>query len=64
MVKEVVWTLRASATYWEVIEYLEAEFGNKAVIEFVSRVHDKIELISSNPYLFRKSTTQKNILLL
>ncbi len=61
MVKEVVWTNRASKTYWQLIEYLSAEFGNAVVSNFVTTVHDKIELISSNPFLFRKSSSQKNI---
>ena len=61
MVKEVVWTHRASKTYWEVIEYLFKEFGEKVVSNFVTTVHNKIELISSNPFLFRKSSSQKNI---
>lgn len=61
MVKEVVWTNKASDSYWKVIEYLEKEFGNKVVSDFVTAVHDKVELISSNPLLFRKSDSQKNI---
>ena len=39
---------------------LQDEFGEQTVVEFVNRVHDKIELIISNPHLFRKSL-QKNI---
>jgi hypothetical protein len=61
MVKEVVWTMWASKTYWQVVEYLSAEFGNTVVSEFVTRVHDKIELISSNPFLLKKSASKKNV---
>ncbi len=61
MVKEVVWTIRASKTYWEVIEYLSSDFGEKVVSDFVTRVHNKIELISSNPFLFKKSSSQRNV---
>jgi plasmid stabilization system protein ParE len=61
MVKEVVWTIRASKTYWQVIEYLSNEFGENVVSDFVTRVDDKIELISSNPFLFKKSSSQKNV---
>ena len=61
MVKEVVWTIRASKTYWEVIEYLLDEFGENVVADFVSKVHNKVELISSNPFLFKKSSSQKNV---
>ena len=61
MVKEVVWTIRASKTYWEVIEYLSKDFGEKVVSDFVTRVHNKIELISSNPFLFKKSSSQRNV---
>lgn len=63
MVKEVVWTERATNAYWQIIDYLQEEFGEGAVIQFVTKVHNKIELISYNPYLFRKSKTQKNIFL-
>jgi plasmid stabilization system protein ParE len=61
MVKEVVWTFRASKSYWQVINYLSDEFGNAVVSEFVTKVHNKIELISSNPFLFKKSSSKKNV---
>ncbi|MFN2458034.1 MAG: hypothetical protein ABR502_07530 [Chitinophagaceae bacterium] len=63
MVKEVVWTIRAAKTYWQIISYLQEEFGEPSVIEFVNTVNNKIELIISNPYLFRKSIIQRNIFL-
>ncbi len=63
MVKEVIWSVRATKTYWQIITYLQEEFGEQSVIEFVNTVHNKIELISSNPFLFRKSTIQKNTFL-
>jgi len=63
MVKEVVWTFRATKTYWQIISYLSEEFGEQSVIEFVNTVHNKIELIISNPFLFRQSVSQKNIFL-
>jgi plasmid stabilization system protein ParE len=61
MVEKVVWTNKASKTYWQIIEYLYSEFGNEVVARFVTTVHNKIELIKSNPYLFRRSTSQKNV---
>lgn len=64
MVKEVVWTNKASKTYWEVIGYLSKEFGDTIVSDFVTTVHNKIELISSNPFLFRKSLHKEIFLLL
>jgi hypothetical protein len=63
MVKEVVWTIRATKTYWQIISYLQNEFGEQSVIEFVNTDHNKIELIHSNPFLFRKSASQKNVFL-
>jgi len=61
MVEEVVWTIRASKTYLQIIDYLSIEFGDAVVSDFVTTVHHKIELIASNPFLFRKSSSQKNI---
>jgi plasmid stabilization system protein ParE len=61
MVKEVVWTQSATKSYWQVIEYLSKEFGDNIVSHFVTTVHDKIDLISSNPFLFRKSSSSKNV---
>lgn len=61
MDKEVVWTHQAVKTYEEVFEYLSVTFGEKAVIAFVNTVQNKIELICSNPRLFRKSRVQKNV---
>lgn len=63
MVKEIVWTVRATKTYWQIIDYLNEKFGQQAVYDFIHKVDNKIELISSNPYLFRKSKFQKNIFL-
>ncbi len=61
MVKEITWTITASGTYWQIIEYLSVSFGDSVVSDFVRRVDRKIELIASNPYLFRKSLSQKNV---
>lgn len=33
MVKEVVWTIRATKTYWQIVTYLQEEFGEQLVIE-------------------------------
>lgn len=63
MIKEVVWTVRAVKTYGQIIEYLKEEFGGLVVIEFVKKADNKIELISSNPCLLRKSKSQNNIFL-
>lgn len=63
MVKEVVWTIRATKTYWQILAYLSEEFGEQSVIDFVNSVHNKIELIGSNPFLFRKSPSQRNVFL-
>jgi plasmid stabilization system protein ParE len=61
MVEEVVWTNKASKSYWQIIDYLASEFDDKVVSRYVTKVHNKIELIASNPYLFRKSTSQRNV---
>ena len=61
MVKEITWTITASKTYWQIVDYLSVEFGDSVVSDFVTRVDNKIELIASNPYLFRKSFLQKNV---
>jgi hypothetical protein len=42
MVKEIVWTITASKTYWEIIDYLSIEFGKAVVSDFVATVDNKI----------------------
>lgn len=61
MVKEITWTITASKTYWQIIDYLSVEFGDAVVSDFATRVHSKIDLIASNPYIFRKSFLKKNV---
>jgi len=45
MVNQVAWSLKAISTFENIIDYLETEWTEKEVTNFVTRVYDKLELI-------------------
>ncbi len=54
MAKEIRWTPEALARFEIVIDYLEANWTEREVINFVSSTDKVIQLISENPKIFRK----------
>lgn len=55
MAKEIRWTTEAQATYQKVITYLEENWTDKEVGNFITISNKIISFISENPLMFRKS---------
>lgn len=60
MAKEVRWTFEAVSTFNAVISYLESDWTEKEITDFVNATDKVIEYISIHPEMFRK-TNRKNI---
>ena len=56
---EVIWSAKAKITFYAVIEYLNANWTKKEMIQFNQRTHLTIIAIRKNPQLFPSSA--KNI---
>src|SRR5947208_2297290 len=55
MVKKIKWTSEAEESYDRIIQYLEARWTEKDIINFISPTERILKFISENPYLFRRS---------
>ena len=60
MAKEIRWTKEAEVTYQKVITYLEENWTDKEVGNFVNISNKIIFFISENPFMFRQSN-KKNV---
>jgi plasmid stabilization system protein ParE len=49
---EVIWAKEADTTLGEIILYLEKEWYQKQILDFLDRIEKLIELIKEYPYLF------------
>lgn len=72
MAYEVVWLPKAAKRYDEIIEWLRENWSDKEITNFIVRTKDVLELISTNPALYKRSekenvheaiVTKHNILL-
>ena len=61
MDKTIVWTNEAYLTYEKIISYLLDNFSNKEIERFSNIVQRKINLIASNPNIYRKSQKFTNV---
>ncbi len=60
MAKEIIWSPRSEATFYNVIEYLQAKWTDKEIDNFLNATENVINYISEFPLMFRK-TNKKNI---
>jgi len=49
MAREIVWTKRAQISYRRIIFYLEAEWGQKVIKNFLKKSVIALEIINANP---------------
>ena len=61
MVRKIVWTKRANIKFNNIIDYLEAEWGEPVTEIFVKKTYDIIELISDQPDLGTIEKIERNI---
>lgn len=55
MVKKVIWTPRAKKTFQSIIDYLEKEWTEKEIANFVNETNHVISIAAKTPEAFRKS---------
>ena len=60
MALRIDWTTQADRTYENIVLYLEQQWSEREVKNFVIRVNEMLQLISKNPRLYKKSK-QKDI---
>jgi plasmid stabilization system protein ParE len=55
MVKEVIWTPEAEASFERVIQYLHENWTDKEIEKFIRATDEVITYITKNPKMFRKT---------
>jgi plasmid stabilization system protein ParE len=58
MGKEIRWTDRAIKDFESVLNYLNSNWSDKEVINFISKAEKLTTIIVENPFLFRKTGTK------
>jgi len=57
---EIIWTRNAIETFQERIAYLEEHWTEKEIYAFTKRVNEFLQLLETQPSIFRKSTKKKD----
>jgi len=60
MAIQIEWSEKAEDTFEGIIAYLEKEFTQREVINFVNRVYEKLELLQSFPKIGVPNARKKN----
>jgi len=60
MALKIVWTKRAEEGFNQIINYLEENWTDREIRNFVQETYHFLGLLKSNPYLLEPSTTLKN----
>jgi plasmid stabilization system protein ParE len=61
MAFEIAWTEKAIKGYDEVILYLNTNWTEKEVNNFINETKEFISLLSSYPYLLQRTSKHKNV---
>lgn len=61
MALKIVWTRRAEEGFSQIINYLETNWTDREIRNFIQETHQFLELLKTNPYLLEPSRTKKNI---
>ncbi|MFW6222714.1 MAG: type II toxin-antitoxin system RelE/ParE family toxin, partial [Bacteroidota bacterium] len=61
MALRVTWTPRAEKGYDKIIEYLEANWTDKEISNFIAETKEFLKLLEKNPHLLEPSETRKNV---
>ena len=61
MDKEIVWRKKARDKFIIIIEYLQKEWSERTVEEFINKVEKKVELLKSFPKIGMKSEKRKGL---
>ena len=60
MVLKIIWSPEGVDTYVSILEYLEKEWTDKEVKNFITRVGEKLEILKDQPNLGRASDKRRN----
>ena len=60
MAKEIIWSPQSEETFYKVVEYLQENWTENELNNFIVATEKVISYISENPLMFRK-TNKKNI---
>jgi plasmid stabilization system protein ParE len=55
------WSVEASECLDAIIEYLDTEFGEQALIQFSRKLNKRLDLISISPKIFAKHKKRRSI---
>ncbi len=61
MALEIYWTKKADKKFNQIIDYLEKEWGENSVKEFVKKVYDFLDLLSEFPEMGTLENKKKEI---
>jgi plasmid stabilization system protein ParE len=61
MALEVIWTPRAEKGFDKIIEYLEKNWTDKEISNFIIETKEFLKLLENNPYLLEPSERRKNV---
>ena len=61
VVQQVLWTASAKKSFNKIINYLETQWSDKEVAEFVTRTWKMITTLKRYPEMCRPSTKRKNV---
>ncbi len=61
MALKIVWTRRAEEGFDHIIRYLELNWTEREIGNFVRDTYRFLELLKTNPYLLERSHSKKNI---
>lgn len=60
MALKVIWSPQAIKSFSDIVDYLQNNWTEKEVINFIRQSNKSIEQISQNPKLFAESQKKKN----
>jgi plasmid stabilization system protein ParE len=49
MAYNIIWSLKAKNTYYQILEYLESDWSDKEVNDFINRTEEVLTFIAVNP---------------
>ena len=61
MAVEIIWTKRAENGYDNIINYLEKEWSEREIRNFIAETRQFLELLKTNPRMLEPSQIRKNV---
>ena len=59
MVQKIIWSPESIDSYISILEYLEGKWTEREMDNFISRVHEKLDILKQQPLLGRISNKRK-----